>query len=120
MTAKLQHLQNYIKNDKSQYLIINDVFGNGSTIFTMLKIYYTNSNRCLLKEELNLSSIEVIYKSNTDYTPSKIVTKIKVSNLYINISNLIKSLSLVVYNSFNNAHHSTYRVGGLFYWDNIR
>ena len=37
-----------------------------------------------------------------------------------NMSNLIKSLSLVVYNSLNNAHHSTCRVGGLFYWDNIR
>ena len=30
------------------------------------------------------------------------------------ISNLIKPLNLVVYNSYNNAHHSTYRVGGLF------
>ena len=31
-----------------------------------------------------------------------------------NVLSLIKSLSLVVYNSHNNAHHSTCRVGGLF------
>ncbi len=37
-----------------------------------------------------------------------------------NVLSLIKSLSLVVYNSHNNAHHSTCRVGGLFYWDNAK
>ncbi len=38
----------------------------------------------------------------------------------INMSSLIKFLSLVVYNSLNNAHHSTCRVGGLFHWDNLK
>ena len=38
----------------------------------------------------------------------------------VSMSSLIKSLSLIVYNSHNNAHHSTCRVGGLFYWDNLR
>ena len=51
-----------------------------------LKIYYTNLERCLLKEELTPSSIESIYKSNTGYTPSEIVTKIKASDIYTNIS----------------------------------
>lgn len=51
-----------------------------------LKIYYMNLNRCLLKSELTLSSIESIYKSNTGYTPSEIVAKIKASNIYTSIS----------------------------------
>lgn len=51
-----------------------------------LKIYYTNLNRCLLKDELVPQNIENIYKSNTGYTPSEIVAKIKASNIYTNIS----------------------------------
>jgi hypothetical protein len=51
-----------------------------------LKIYYTRLNRCLTKEELHPSNIESIYKSNTGYTPTEIVAKIKASNLYIGIS----------------------------------
>jgi hypothetical protein len=51
-----------------------------------LKIYYTNLNRCLVKEELIPSNIENIYKSNTGYTPSEIVAKIKASDIYTNIS----------------------------------
>lgn len=51
-----------------------------------LKIYYTNLDRCLTKEELTPSNIENIYKSNTGYTPSEIVSKIKASNIYTNIS----------------------------------
>ena len=51
-----------------------------------LKIYYMSIDRCLLKEELTPSSIENIYKSNTGYTPSEIVAKIKTSNIYTNIS----------------------------------
>jgi len=38
----------------------------------------------------------------------------------INIIDLIKSSSFIEYNSPNNAHHSTCRVDGLFYWDNIK
>lgn len=51
-----------------------------------LKIYCTNLDRCLLKEELTPSNIEGIYKSNTGYTPSEIIAKIKASNIYTNIS----------------------------------
>lgn len=51
-----------------------------------LKIYYTRFNRCLRKEELTPSNIESIYKSNTGYTPSEIIAKIKASNIYTNIS----------------------------------
>lgn len=51
-----------------------------------LKIYYTSTNKFLSKEELEPSSIENIYKSNTGYTPSEIVAKIKSSNIYTNIS----------------------------------
>jgi len=51
-----------------------------------LKVYYMNIDRCLSKDELALSNIENIYKSNTGYTPSEIVAKIKASNLYTNIS----------------------------------
>ena len=51
-----------------------------------LKVYYMKIDRCLLKEELTLLNIENIYKSNTGYSPSEIVAKIKVSNIYTNIS----------------------------------
>jgi hypothetical protein len=51
-----------------------------------LKIYYIKIDRCLLKEELTLLNIENIYKSNTGYSPSEIVAKIKASNIYTNIS----------------------------------
>lgn len=51
-----------------------------------LKIYYTKLDRCLTKEELIPSSIDDIYKSNTGYTPSEIIAKIKASNIYTNIS----------------------------------
>lgn len=51
-----------------------------------LKVYYIKIDRCLLKDELTLSNIENIYKSNMGYTPSEIVAKIKASNIYTNIS----------------------------------
>jgi hypothetical protein len=51
-----------------------------------LKIYYMKLDRYLLKDELIPSNIENIYKSNTGYTPSEIVAKIKASNIYTNIS----------------------------------
>lgn len=51
-----------------------------------LKVYYIKLDRCLRKEELTLSSIESVSKSNTGYTPSEIVAKIKLSNIYTNIS----------------------------------
>lgn len=51
-----------------------------------LKVYYMKIGRCLLKEELTPSNIENIYKSNTGYTPSEIVAKIKASNIYTSIS----------------------------------
>lgn len=51
-----------------------------------IKIYYVNFDRFLDKDELNISYIENIYKSNTGYTSSEIVEKIKASNMYTNIS----------------------------------
>lgn len=51
-----------------------------------IKVYYVNLDRCLDKDELNITYIENIYKSNTGYTPSEIVAKIKASNIYTNIS----------------------------------
>ncbi|AEI14072.1 hypothetical protein Flexsi_0384 [Flexistipes sinusarabici DSM 4947] len=51
-----------------------------------LKVYHVGFNRCLEKEELTLSHIENIYKSNTGYTASEIVAKIKASNIYTNIT----------------------------------
>ncbi|MBW6489238.1 hypothetical protein [Sulfurimonas sp.] len=51
-----------------------------------LKVYYLPLSRCLSKNELTNESVETIYKSNTGYTPSEIVAKIKTSNIYANIS----------------------------------
>lgn len=67
---------------KGSYANIKRAFEQGKK----LKTYYTNLNRCLLKDELVPQNIENIYKSNTGYTPSEIVAKIKASNIYTNIS----------------------------------
>ena len=54
--------------------------------------------RCLEKEELNISYIENIYKSNTGYTLSEIMTKIKSSNIYTNISKASELKELFINN----------------------
>ena len=46
-------------------------------------------------------------------TDTTIVISTKARKQY---TSLIKSLSMFLYNSPNNAHHSIYRVGGLFYF----
>lgn len=51
-----------------------------------LKVYYIGFDRCLEKDELSLENLEDIYKSNTGYTPSEIIEKIKKLNIYTNIS----------------------------------
>ncbi len=51
-----------------------------------LKVYYLKYERCLTNDELQSEELEKLYKSNTGYTPTEIVNKIKSSNLYISIS----------------------------------
>lgn len=51
-----------------------------------LKVYYLQFDRCLTNSELKSEELEKLYKSNTGYTPTEIVNKIKNSNLYISIS----------------------------------
>jgi hypothetical protein len=51
-----------------------------------LKVYYLQEDRCLTTSELKVENIETIHKSNTGYTASEIVKKIKSSDLYIGIS----------------------------------
>ena len=63
-----------------------------------IKVYYVDFGRCLEKEELNISYIENIYKSNTGYTLSEIMTKIKSSNIYTNISKASELKELFINN----------------------
>ena len=51
-----------------------------------LKVYYILFDRCLEKDELSLKNLEDIYKSNTGYTSSEMLEKIKKLNIYTNIS----------------------------------
>lgn len=51
-----------------------------------LKVYYLLFDRCLEKDELSLKNLEDIYKSNTGYTSSEMLEKIKKLNIYTNIS----------------------------------
>lgn len=67
---------------KGSFTNIKRAFEHGKK----LKIYYTKLQRYLTKEELDLPNIKSIYKSNTGYTSSEIVAKIKSSNIYTNIS----------------------------------
>ncbi len=73
-----------------------------------LKIYYTSLDRCLTKEELIPSNIENLYKSNTGYTPSEIVAKIKASSIYTNISKVseLKAwlISHKIFKEYQNKH----------------
>ena len=79
-----------------------------------LKIYYTKLDRCLLKEELTLSSIENIYKSNTGYTSSEIVVKIKASNIYTNISKVSDLKEWMISHKIFKSHESKVEVNSSY------
>jgi len=64
-------------------------FGNIQRAFEnqkKLKVYYIPFNRCLIKDELTKDNLDILHKSNIGYSPSEIVSKIKSSNIYTNIS----------------------------------
>lgn len=75
-----------------------------------LKIYYVKLDRCLLKDELTLSSIENIYKSNTGYTPGEIVAKIKASNIYTNISKVSELKEWMISHNIFKSHENQVEV----------
>jgi hypothetical protein len=79
-----------------------------------LKVYYMKIGRCLLKEELAPSNIENIYKSNTGYTPSEIVAKIKASNIYTNISKASELKEWMISHKIFKSHKNKIEVNSNF------